>query len=130
MSIETVNVPAFVPMSEQAHFSQAVKAGGLLICSGAIGFDMATGGVPDDLADEFRNAFTMVGTLLEQEGLGFEDIVEMTTFHIDMPKTIGTFSKVRDEFLSKPYAAWTAIGISALALPTAHMEMRVIAQLK
>ena len=39
------------------------------------------------------------------------------------------FSKVRDEFLSKPSAAWTAIGISALALPTAHMEMRVIAQL-
>ncbi len=54
----------------------------------------------------------------------------MTTFHIDMPKTIGTFSQVREEFMSKPYAAWTAIGISALALPSARMEMRVNPQLK
>ena len=37
---------------------------------------------------------------------------------------------VRDEFLSEPWPAWTAIGITELAMPGAHVEIRVTAKLK
>ncbi len=33
----------------------------------------------------------------------------------------------RDEFIRPPWPAWTAIGISELAVPGARVEIRVIA---
>jgi enamine deaminase RidA (YjgF/YER057c/UK114 family) len=36
--------------------------------------------------------------------------------------------KVRDEFLKAPWPAWTAIGITELAIPGAHVEIRVLAR--
>jgi enamine deaminase RidA (YjgF/YER057c/UK114 family) len=35
--------------------------------------------------------------------------------------------KVRDEFISAPWPAWTAIGVSELAVPGARVEVRVVA---
>ena len=38
--------------------------------------------------------------------------------------------EIRDQFLSEPWPAWTAIGISELAIPGAHVEIKVTAKLK
>jgi len=130
MLTETVNVPAFKPMADRAHFAQATKAGGLLFCSGSIGFDMENGGVPDDLATEFRNAFGMIAFLLEQAGLDFSDVVEMTSYLVDFANTAPTFTAVRDEFLNPPWGAWTAIEVAGFAVPGAHVEIRGVAQLR
>lgn len=130
MSIETVSVAALKPMSDGAHFAQAVKAGGLLFCSGALGFDPTTGKVSDDLETEFRSAFKMIGALLGEAGLGYADIVEVTSYHKDFAKTMPTFASVRDEFLKEPWGAWTAIEVVGFAAPGANVEIRVIAQLK
>jgi enamine deaminase RidA (YjgF/YER057c/UK114 family) len=43
---------------------------------------------------------------------------------------MGDFMSVRDEVLSEPWPAWTAIGISELAIPGARVEIRVTAALK
>ena len=43
---------------------------------------------------------------------------------------MGEFMSVRDEFLSEPWPAWTAIGITELAIPGARVEIRVTAALK
>ena len=40
---------------------------------------------------------------------------------------LGTFMKVRDEFVSEPWPAWTAIGITELAISGARVEIRVTA---
>jgi enamine deaminase RidA (YjgF/YER057c/UK114 family) len=55
------------------------------------------------------------------------DIVEMTSFHTDMPETLGTFMKVRDRSIQAPYPAWTAIGCTALAISGARVEIKVTA---
>jgi len=128
MTIKTI-----VPQSGKSaythfHFSQAVKAGGLLICSGQIGTNKDHS-LPERAEDEFRNAWQSVGEILKEAGLGFEDIVEYTSYHVDLSKNIRAFMKVRDEILSEPWPAWTALGISELAAPGARVEIRVIAQL-
>ena len=128
MAIEVVNTPAFAPVYERFHFSQGVKAGGFLFCSGVIGTG-ADGKVPDDLQSEFRAAFEGVKAVLGEAGLTEADIVEMTTYHVDMKETLPAFTAVRDEYLSAPWCAWSAIGISALAMPGAHVEVRVVAKL-
>ncbi|RLC18625.1 MAG: RidA family protein [Deltaproteobacteria bacterium] len=111
------------------HFSQAVKSSGLLVCSGQIGTN-PDHSLPESAEDEFRNAWQAVGEVLKEAGLGFEDIIEYTSYHVNFNKNIQAFMKARDEVLREPWPAWTAIGISELAVPGARVEVRVIAQLR
>lgn len=127
MSLDVVNPGTNRTLYDQFHFSQAVKVNGMLICSGQIGTG-AGGAVPADLSEEFRNAWTSVGRVLAAAGASFDDIVEYTTFHVGLQKTLPTFMQVRDEFVKAPWPAWTAIGISELAVPGAHVEIRVLAR--
>ena len=111
------------------HFAEATKSNGFLFCSGVIGTD-EKGQVPEDIRQEFHTAWSSVGRLLSACDIGFDDIVECTTYHVGLQANIADFMAVRDEFLSEPWPAWTAIGISELAVPGAHVEIRVTARLK
>ena len=62
-------------------FSAAIKSAPFIFVSGQVGSD-ADGNVPDDPATQFENAFTKLGAVLDAAGAGFEDIVEMTTYHV------------------------------------------------
>ena len=128
MSIDAVNSDAFKPVAERMHFSQAVKADNLVFCSGVIGTG-PDGKLPESLEDEFRAAFEGVKDVLAEAGSALSNVVEMTTYHVDMGTTIQTFFAVRDEYLSAPWCAWSAIGISSLAVAGAHVEIRVVAKL-
>ena len=127
MAIKTINPKQTKVLYDNYHFSQAVRAGELLICSGQIGTGV-DGKLPSDLDAEFDNAWQKVGDVLEEAGIGFGDILEYTTYHVGMQSTIGTFMKSRDRFLKEPWPAWTAIGITELAIPGAHVEIRVTAR--
>jgi enamine deaminase RidA (YjgF/YER057c/UK114 family) len=112
---------------EQFHFAPAVRAGNLILCSGQLGTD-AKGTIPDDPAEEFRLAWQAVGRILEHAGSSYEKILESTTFHVGLQEHLGTFMSIRDEFVSAPWPAWTAIGVSELAVPGARVEVRVVAE--
>ncbi len=109
------------------HFSQAVRCGELLLCSGQIGSDR-DGAIPPDFVDEARNAWRAVGAVLDAAGLGYGAIVEYTTFHVGLQQTLADFMAARDECLGEPWPAWTAIGVSELAVPGARLEIRVTAR--
>lgn len=111
------------------HFAQAVRTRDLLLCSGQIGTE-ADLSVPSEFLDEARNAWAAVGTVLQAAGLGFEDIVEYTTYHVGLQASLPDFMKARDEVLAEPWPAWTAIGVSELAIPGARLEIRVTARLR
>ena len=129
MSIDTVVPESGKSAYKHFHFSQAVKSGGLLVCSGQIGTN-PDHSVPESAEDEFRNAWQSVGGVLKEVGLGFEDIIEYTSYHVNLGENLRAFMKTRDEVLSEPWPAWTAIGISELSVPGARVEIRVIAQLR
>jgi enamine deaminase RidA (YjgF/YER057c/UK114 family) len=129
MSIDTVVSESGKSAYKNFHFAQAVRSNGFLICSGQIGTN-PDHSVPDSAEDEFRNAWQSVGAVLKEAGLGFEDIVEYTSYHVGLNEHIRAFMKARDEVLSEPWPAWTAIGITELAVPGARVEIRIIAQLR
>ena len=129
MTIDTVVPESSKFAYDNFHFAQAVRSGGLLVCSGQIGTNPDRT-LPEDAEDEFRNAWQAVGAVLQEAGLGFEDIIECTSYHVGLNEHIGAFMKTRDEVLSEPWPAWTAIGITELAAPGARVEIRVIAQLR
>ena len=112
---------------ERFHFAPAVRVGKTLYCSGQLGWDGK--GVPStDPKTQFAVAFENLRTVLEAAGGGFEDVIEMTTFHVGM-EHLQTFMDVKNDFIKEPYPAWTAIGVSALAIPGALVEIRATARL-
>ena len=127
MAIKTINPKEAKFLYDNYHFSQAVRQGETVLCSGQIG----TGDdnkLPVDLSEEFRNAWRKVGSVLKAAGVDYSDILEYTSYHVGLQTTMSTFMKIRDEFLSEPWPAWTAIGITELAVPGAHVEIRVTAR--
>ena len=126
MPIKTIVPASGQVMYDRFHFAPATEADGFVFCSGVIG---AEGGrVPDDLAQEFRNAWEQLSQLLTEAGSGLEHIVEYTSYHVGLQSHMAEFMAVRDEYLSEPWPAWTAIGITELAIPGAHVEIQVTAR--
>ena len=111
------------------HFAQAVRTDSLLLCSGQLG-TAADLSVPAEFLDEARNAWAAVGALLQSAGLDYADIVEYTSYHVGLQTSLPDFMKARDEVLAEPWPAWTAIGVSELAVPGARLEIRVTARLR
>jgi enamine deaminase RidA (YjgF/YER057c/UK114 family) len=52
----------------------------------------------------------------------------MTTFHVDLMANLRAFVQAKDEVVGEPYPAWTAIGVSELAMPGGLVEVRVTAR--
>ncbi len=128
MSIKTIVRPSAQTLYDNFHFAEAVESEGFVFCSGIIGTGPG-GSVPDDLADEFRNAWQAVVSLLETVGTDVSNIVEYTSYHVGLQAHMQQFMLVRDEFLTAPWPAWSAIGITELAVPGAHVEIRVTARM-
>lgn len=121
-------VPASMrPMYDQFHFAPAVRAGDFLLCSGQIGIGPDGRAIADPEA-QFDAAFAAVAAVLREAGLGFGDVVEMTTFHVGLREHLAAFVRAKDRVLPAPFPAWTAIGVSELAFPGGLAEVRVTAR--
>lgn len=121
-------VPAWMkPIYDTYHFAPAVIDGDYLRCSGMIGLRLDLS-VPEDPTAQFTLAFENLRGLLEEAGLTFADVTEMTTYHVGLQEHMVAFSAVKDKFMSAPYSAWTAVGISELAAPGALVEIQVTAR--
>lgn len=102
------------------HYAPIVKVGETLYLSGIVAGD-------PDPEQQFERVFDHLEAVLAEAGADLSDVVEMTTFHIDMREHIDTFIELKDRHMSEPYPAWTAIGISELFSPRALVEVKVIA---
>ncbi len=109
---------------ENFHFAPAQIQDGILYASGQIGSG-PDGKIPEDAEEEFRNAWQSVGAILTEANMDFSNIIEFTSYHVGLQSHMGKFMKVKDEFIKEPYPAWTAIGITELAIPGARVEIRV-----
>ena len=122
-------IPAWMkPIYETYHFAPAVIDGDHLRCSGMIGFrpDLS---VPEDPTAQFTLAFQNLRGLLAEAGRTFANVTEMNTQHVGLRAHMQAFTAVKDKFMSAPYPAWTAVGISELASPGALVEIQVTARM-
>ena len=66
-------------------YSQAIKAGGMVFCSGQIPLDPATGEfVSDDVAEQTHQVFRNLTAVLEAAGTDLNGVVKTTVFLADM----------------------------------------------
>ncbi|MEL6522886.1 MAG: RidA family protein [Pseudomonadota bacterium] len=128
-----MTVTPIVPPSQQSyhddwHFSPGLEAAGFVFLSGATGGVRQTGQMPDGVIAQSENAFATLADVLQEAGLGFDAVVDMTTYHVGLQAHLAEFKTVKDRFIHLPYPAWTAIGVSELASPGALIEIKLIAK--
>lgn len=112
----------------EAHgYSAAIRSDNLLFVSGQVG-SRDDGSAEPDFADQVRLAFANLQSTLVAAGCGFDDIVDVTTFHTDPEKQFETVMAVKSEIFQRaPYPNWTAIGVNWLA--GFDFEIKVIARI-
>lgn len=79
------------------------------------------------MAAQARLAFQGLRRTLAAAGATLEDVVELTTFHLDLRGEMDQFAQVKDEYFQRNYPAWTAVGVTELALPELRVEIRAVA---
>lgn len=65
-------------------YSQAIRGGNVLYCSGQLGIDPATGQLEEGIEAQTKRALANIGAILAAEGLGPANIVKTTIFLVDM----------------------------------------------
>jgi 2-iminobutanoate/2-iminopropanoate deaminase len=107
-------------------YSQAVRTGRFLFCSGQIPLDPKSGQiVAGDIAAQTRRVLDNIAAILKAEGLGFDHVVKTTIFLMNL----GDFQTVNEiygsYFKHDPPARST---VQVAALPKgANVEIEVIA---
>lgn len=123
---QSINPPPTQALYDTFHFSQATRVGNTIWVSGQVGID-ADRRPANGAEAQARLAFQSLKTVLAAAGAGMADIVELTTFHVDLRGDADAFGRVKDEFLPDRYPSWTAVGITQLALPELLLEIRAVA---
>jgi 2-iminobutanoate/2-iminopropanoate deaminase len=109
-------------------YSQAVRIGQLLFCSGQIPLDPATGQlVTGDIAAQTRQVFQNLAAVLAAAGASFADVARTTVYLADM-NDFAAMNEVYATFFTAPAPARSTI--QAAGLPrNARVEIDVIAVL-
>ena len=119
--ISTENAPGAI-----GPYSQAVKVGGMVFCSGQIPIDVATGEfVSNDVADQTHQVLKNLDAVLKAAGSGLNNVVKTTVFLADM-NDFTAMNEVYAEYFSdnKPARAT----VQAARLPRdARVEIDCIA---
>jgi enamine deaminase RidA (YjgF/YER057c/UK114 family) len=112
----------------EAHgYSAAIRSGDLLFVSGQVG-SRPDGSPEPDFARQVQLAFDNLEATLAAAGCGFDDIVDVTSFHTDPENQFETIMAVKNRIFSRPpYPTWTALGVTWLA--GFDFEIKVIARI-
>ncbi|MDO9525336.1 MAG: Rid family hydrolase [Gemmobacter sp.] len=76
---------------------------------------------------QFATAFEALRSILNSAGADLCDVIELTSYHVDISTHMDVFCRVRDGYLSAPWPAWTAIGVAELVVPGGLVELRAVA---
>jgi len=118
--------PSMALLAERAGYAPAVKVGSTVYCAGQVGRtdDLE---VIADPGQQFLRAWENLRTVLAAAGCTFEDVVDMTTYHVDMQQHMAVFRSVKDSVFPRGTCAWTCIGVSELARPGLLVEIKCVA---
>jgi enamine deaminase RidA (YjgF/YER057c/UK114 family) len=114
-------------MRDRFGYAQAVRVGGRVEISGQGGWNDAME-FPATLAEEVAQAFDNVGRVLAAAGAGWDHVIAVDTFHVDLDDTaIALVSAEYRRRMPSHMPIWTALGVARLGDPRMHIEVRATA---
>ncbi|HXI81837.1 MAG TPA: RidA family protein [Verrucomicrobiae bacterium] len=120
-AIQTNGAPAAL-----GPYSQAIRSGDLVFCSGQIGLDPATAELVDGVEAQAERALRNLQAVLDAAGLGLDDVVKTTIFLTDVAD-FAAVNAVYAKFMPEPPPARSTVGIAALP-KGALVEIEAIAR--
>jgi len=125
---KTIVPEPFKAIYDQWQFAPAVLAGGVIHISGQVGANPADMSVPDELETQLANIFGAIELILAQAGAKPSDVFSLTSYHVgDLHAQMPVFIEAKSRFFGAPHPAWTAVGVSELALPGLMVEVSAMA---
>ena len=107
-------------------YSQAIEANGLVITSGQLPIDPATGEfAPGGIKEQTRQSLTNAKAILEEAGISMANVMKTTVFLSDM-NNFAAMNEVYAEFFCEPVPARSAIAVKTLP-KNALVEVECIA---
>jgi 2-iminobutanoate/2-iminopropanoate deaminase len=109
-------------------YSQAIRAGGFVFCSGQIPLDPSTGALVEGaIADQTRQVLRNLGEVLRAAGVSYEHVVRTTVYLADL-EDFAAMNAVYGEFFTDPAPARATV--QAARLPRdSRVEIDAIAVL-
>ena len=120
-SISTGGAPAAL-----GPYSQGIRSGDMLFCSGQIGLDPATGELVEGVEAQAERALRNLRSVLDAAGFGFDDVVKTTIFLADM-NDFAKVNAVYAKFMPDPPPARSTVQVAALP-KAALIEIEAIAR--
>ena len=96
-------------------YSHAVVANGFVFISGQGPVNPETGVMPDAFADQVRQTFQNVQTILEAAGSSLDDVVKVNAYVTDLTR-FAEFNDVYKEFFQDDPPARTTVGTALLGI--------------
>lgn len=108
-------------------YSQGITAGDLIITSGQLPIDIATGAFPQGIEAQTRQSLTNCRSVLEAAGATMKDVIKTTVFLRDM-NDFAAMNGVYETFFAEEYPARSAVEVARLP-KDALVEIECIAVL-
>jgi enamine deaminase RidA (YjgF/YER057c/UK114 family) len=80
-----------------------------------------------DMETQIRQTFDRIGLVLKAGGASFHDVVMIRAYFVNIARDLPVYRKVRKDYLTEPYPASTALGVTALAVPELLVEIEAVA---
>lgn len=107
-------------------YSQAIRSGSFLFCSGQIPLDPKSGQiVPGDIAAQTRRVLENIAAILKAEGLTFDHVVKTTIFLTNLGD-FQTVNEIYGSYFKQDPPARSTVEVSALP-KGANVEIEVVA---
>jgi enamine deaminase RidA (YjgF/YER057c/UK114 family) len=110
---------------EEWGFAEAVVRGDMVYLSGVVA---ALRPGETDPAAAYDRTFRAIASILERARSSWDDVIDMTSYHVDVTAGFDTFRAVKDRHIKAPFPAWTAIDVDRLIPEGGLVEIKVVAQ--
>lgn len=117
--------PQLQKIQQEWGFADAVVTGDTVYLSGVVA-GLRPG--ETDLKLPYERAFEAIAKTLARSGLGWDDVVDITSFHTDLTTQMPAMVAVKNQYVKGPPPAWTAIQVARLIPNTGLTEIKIVAK--
>ena len=124
-----MNPPAIAKPGGYSHVVEITGPARIVYIAGQLGLK-PSGDIAGDFRAQVVQAFENLKSALAAVGAGFDDVVKLNNYLVDIKTNLPICREVRDKYVntSQPPAS-TTVGVTALARPDALFEAEAIVML-
>jgi len=128
-NIRFMNPDAIAKPGGYTHVVEVTGPGRIVYIAGQLGLK-PDGKIAGDFRAQALQAFENLKAALAAVGAGFDDVVKLNNYLVDIKSNLSIYREVRDKYVNtKAPPASTTVGVPALARDDAYFEVEAIVML-